>query len=225
MKICATSDTHGFLPEIPECDIFIHAGDICPVYNHKLEFQGQWINNDLIAWLRNIPCKELYIIPGNHDFYFQSPNFRNQSLYYYLPHNMLIDRGRKSRYDDLKLYGYPWQPWFLDWAFNAPKSEYYASTAQEEVFLNAKLAQIPKDIDILISHGPPYKCGDKTPDGRFVGSKALLEWIIVNQPKLVICGHIHNGFGEYYIGQTKILNVSYVNEDYQPAHPIVEIEL
>lgn len=218
MKIIAISDTHGHLPQLPKCDLVIHAGDICPVYNHKVEFQRYWLQEDWLKWKFNIPARKSVFIPGNHDFIFEK-----QVLRPYVTEHFLIDRA--IEYEGLKIWGYPWQPWFLDWAFNAPKSEFFASIAEEEVFLTQKLNQIPQDIDILISHGPPYLHGDLTPDGRHVGSKALLKWILEHQPKLVICGHIHNGYGDYTIGNTQVYNVAYLGEDYKTINPIKEIEI
>ena len=38
-------------------------------------------------------------------------------------------------------------------------------------------------------------------------------------------GHIHPGYGRYRLGETEIINAAYVDNDYQPANPLVEIEL
>lgn len=48
---------------------------------------------------------------------------------------------------------------------------------------------------IFACHCPP--CGvelDVCQDGRKVGSQALFEWVMKNQPKLVLCGHIHESY-------------------------------
>lgn len=46
MKIVATSDFHGVLPpveSIPECDVLVIAGDVCPLRDHGVEFQRSWL--------------------------------------------------------------------------------------------------------------------------------------------------------------------------------------
>ena len=45
------------------------------------------------------------------------------------------------------------------------------------------------------------------------------------QPRLMVCGHIHPAYGQYRLGTTEITNASLVDEDYRPVNPVVRIEL
>lgn len=60
---------------------------------------------------------------------------------------------------------------------------------------------------ILVSHNPPKdtKC-DMIPGGVHVGSIAIREFILKNQPEICICGHIHESRGTDMLGRTAILN-------------------
>jgi len=60
---------------------------------------------------------------------------------------------------------------------------------------------------ILITHNPPYGILDKAYDGKHVGSKIILKAIKKHQPKLVLCGHIHEAKGKAKIGKTIIYNL------------------
>jgi uncharacterized protein len=72
-------------------------------------------------------------------------------------------------------------------------------------------ARLLKDVPIdavVISHSPPYGVADQQKDGRHDGSPALREAIRMHQPRLTICGHIHNGWGQSgRIGQTPVHNI------------------
>lgn len=78
-------------------------------------------------------------------------------------------------------------------------------------------------------HGPPCLYGDKVfyiCDGQgyeeHVGSPSLLRKIKEIKPKIVVCGHVHCGYGIYQAGETTIINCSLVNERYKPVnHPVV----
>jgi len=68
MKIIATSDIHGFLPEIPECDLCIVAGDISPFhFQHNNMLMRSWLETNFTEWLNKQPTVG---IAGNHDFVF-----------------------------------------------------------------------------------------------------------------------------------------------------------
>ena len=58
LKFLATSDTHGYLPNITEeFDLFMICGDICPVTDHNPYYQEYWIKNTFIQWINSLPYK------------------------------------------------------------------------------------------------------------------------------------------------------------------------
>ena len=130
-----------------------------------------------------------------------------------LPWTYLQDSGCEFR--GLKVWGSPWQPVFGGWAFNARESE-----------LAERWSRIPDDTDILLLHGPPHGYGDFSPfDQIHTGSPALTKRIEEVQPKIVVCGHIHSGYGQYRLGETLVVNAALVDEGYFPANEIQVIEL
>lgn len=67
------------------------------------------------------------------------------------------------------------------------------------------------DKTIMAIHQPPYSINlDVCQGGRRVGSKAVYDWIKTEQPKLVLCGHIHESYSitgvwKEYIDKTLVL--------------------
>lgn len=206
MKILATSDIHGSLPDIPDCDLLLIGGDILSGGIHS-QYKK---HADYVNWVNNLTRRGITVVatPGNHDFLYQSYLFNKRDY----PINLLIDEG--LTYNGLKIWGMPWQPIFYNWAFNA-----------DEERIAAKCSIIPEDTDILLLHGPPYGCLDANIEGQHVGSPAILEAVLRIQPKVCIFGHIHESFGESIIGKTKCYNVSYYSRDFKETRKIVEIKL
>lgn len=72
-------------------------------------------------------------------------------------------------------------------------------------------------IDILVCHQPPYGYLDKVNNsaapkdwkGKHAGSKVILDYVKKYQPKVVLCGHIHEAKGEAKIGKTKVYNLGW----------------
>jgi Icc-related predicted phosphoesterase len=61
---------------------------------------------------------------------------------------------------------------------------------------------------VLVSHSPPHGIADRQKDGRHAGSAALRDAIAQHQPKVTICGHVHNAWGQSgTIGQTPVHNI------------------
>lgn len=214
MKIVLISDTHGQLPSLPEHDLVLHGGDICPLYTHQLLFQQLFFNTNFKSWARD-NCKQLIGTFGNHDFI--GAKVTDETIKY---SNVLIKAKGLVEYNGISIYLSAYQLPFYNWEFNRTEFEL------EKIY-----ADIPVGVDIIVSHGPPFGYGDKAhrrnanPDYEHVGSHALLETIERVKPKYVVTGHIHNGYGIYQHEETKIVNASLVNEKYKLVNQPISIEI
>ena len=71
MRIVALSDQHGFLPEIPPCDLVIVAGDVCPdrfgpfMAIHEPYQQQAWFDRNVRPWLASAPATHKVLTWGN----------------------------------------------------------------------------------------------------------------------------------------------------------------
>jgi Icc-related predicted phosphoesterase len=72
----------------------------------------------------------------------------------------------------------------------------------------------------LVSHQPPYGCGDLG-----LGSVELRTAIRRVKPKLVICGHIHKGFGRFECDGSPVYNVRVVDDAYRVVREPTRIDL
>jgi hypothetical protein len=227
MRIVALSDLHGFLPPVPECDLLIVAGDVCPdragpfLAMHHPEEQKRWFDAHVRPWLADAPATHKILTWGNHDWCGQACDFSSLSGSGETGMQILVDRGITLHCDgrSISVWASPWSNRFMKWAFMA-----------EPAHLGTVYAKIPEGIDILISHQPPYGYGDGVRDGfagrvQHLGSRELLAAIDRIRPKLVICGHIHDGHGRSDYAGIPIYNVSVADEAYRPVNPPTIIEL
>jgi Icc-related predicted phosphoesterase len=218
VKILATSDLHGELPEINPCDLLVIAGDICP--DGLPSQQAQWLDRSFRKWLHEIPAKEVVAIAGNHDHIFEQAE-------------ALVPKGLKWHYLQdsvvellgLRVYGTPWQLPFWG-AFNLIEAK-----------LKERYAAIPQGIDLFLSHAPPYGILDQVPlflpeelrdeftRSQHTGSTSLRQKIQEIKPKLFVCGHIHGSFGTCKIEETLFANVCLLDDDMEIAHAPVYFEL
>lgn len=207
MHIVAISDLHGILPEIPECDLLLIGGDVCPVRDHSLKRQEMWIEDKFLPWLEGIPAKDIVGVAGNHDFVASD----NPSVMYDLPWWYLEDETVEI--GSHVIHGTPWTPTFGPWAF-----------MMDEPSLRKKWDKIPNDTTILLSHGPMSGgYGGYTARDIDAGSISMREKI-EKLPDLVFhaFGHIHEGFGDYPRGASLHSNVSFVDLQYRPR-PLADL--
>jgi Icc-related predicted phosphoesterase len=211
MKIAAISDTHGYLPEPPECDVLIHAGDWTPAINHSRSFQKEWMLGPFKEWLHNT-----IFIAGNHDFVARSDedlliSALDHGDNWYLKNEAITLNG-------VKFWGSPYSCKFGDWAF-----------MRDEEGLDQIWQTIPDDTNVIIVHGPPYGYGDKCmyyDSDPHQGSKTLTARMEeLTELKLVITGHIHEAAGVYDFNGIPVANCSYVDLTYKPRHGYLEFDL
>lgn len=221
VKILAISDQHGYLPDIPECDLLLVAGDLCP---DRIN-QERWFKEKWIPWILAQPIKQCFATWGNHDYYGERLLNEDIDTYGVQKDNKTIRivTDQLLEVDGLRVYLTPWSNTFGNWAFMQQPEE-----------LKTVYEKIPIGLDVLVSHQPPIGYGSDcyylNPNtGAWtreeVGSKELLDVIVDRKPKAVVCGHIHSGYGTYDCDGIKIYNVAVVNEEYQLVNKPTEIVL
>lgn len=211
-RIVAISDTHNKLSQvnIPSCDILIISGDMT-MMGEIAEIQK--FNSD-VGKLKKNGIKSVVCIAGNHDWLFQLQENKARKLIpnvdHYLQDQAICIKG-------LNIYGAPWQPEFCNWAFNVPRGKK----------LREKWDLIPDNLDILVTHGPPYNILDYVPyrGGGNVGCQDLLETVIEKRPRYHIFGHVHCGYGEHFFNGIHFINASTCNEQYLPINPPIVLDI
>ncbi len=209
MRIVCISDTHLAHQEgdlgIPDGDLLIHAGDGT--------FEGTLAEvADFLKWLAGLRHPHKVLIAGNHDWLFQKDPALARSI---VPAGITYLEDSGVEIGGLRIYGSPWQPEFLRWAFNLPRGPR----------LREKWSRIPRDVDVLVTHGPPAGILDLTPDGEHVGCADLRRAVERVKPRLHVFGHIHHGHGVQDIGPTRFVNASICDEACAPANRPVVVDL
>jgi len=191
MRIVAVADTHTFeedLREIPEGDVFVHAGDLLRG-GTLAELRG------VAAWIAGLPHRHKIVVAGNHDWCFARQRREACSV---LGPDVVYLQDSGTVIDGVPFWGTPWQPAFHDWAFNLPRGEALAE----------RWALVPQDTAVLISHGPPRGFGDRGPVPGRLGCEELLGRVRQIRPALHLFGHIHQDGGLFDDDGICLVNVT-----------------
>lgn len=210
MRLVCISDTHSLhrrIQDIPDGDVLIHAGDCLG--------QGTLDNiQEFNEWLATLPHQRIIVIAGNHDWAFQeTPELVRSALT-----NAIYLEDSGIEIDGIRFWGSPWTPTFMDWAFMLDRGEP----------LYQKWKLIPDNTDVLITHGPPRGIGDLVDLGcktQNVGCIHLSDRVAQLSLKAHIFGHIHEGYGEYQRGNTRLINASTCDARYEPKNPPIVFDL
>ena len=235
-KVGCCGDFHGELPvDIPQVDLLIIAGDICPnsnsYANNDCNYQSSWVKGKFIPWLdwAQDRCGHIVGVAGNHDtiFYKQTNSFKKyvkpKMNWHYLQDSSIV-------IDGYKIYGHPWTLNFCNWSFQG-----------SAIDIAIRDNKIPDDVNILVTHGPPYGIMDMVEnhvhmyDGNenilreYTGSKSLKEKVNgLTDLKLHVFGHIHaqGGVQKHWTDEmlAQFVNAGGLDENERPFIRVVELE-
>ena len=209
MKIILISDTHRCIDgliEMPKADMIIHAGDFC----NDGSVEDTMVFN---KWFCQLPYKYKIVVAGNHDRIFEYEPSLARSL---LDPHIIYLQDEMVEIEGIKFYGSPHSRPFCNWAFNRTEEE-----------MDVLFSKIPENIDVLITHTPPFGILDDSGRNKDLGSQSLLKHIQRVRPRVNIFGHIHNSRNQFVDNERNIkyYNVSICNEIYEPVNPPTQIQI
>lgn len=189
MKLLLFSDLHrdkqaaaALVEKSKQADVIVGAGDFAVC--------GQGVS-DCIDVLRQTKCPAV-LVPGNGESIEELKAACQQWPSAHVLH------GEMASVDGVNFFGIgggiPVTP-FGDWSWDFTEGQ-----------AADLLASCPYD-GVLVSHSPPFGCVDVTSRGEHRGSTAVLGAVERCQPRLVVCGHIHDSWEQSAeIGPTRIIN-------------------
>lgn len=185
-RVLAFSDLHHredllgpILAAAEGADLVIGAGDFC---NMRLGLET------VMGWFDPIAGKCVFV-PGNAE---SAAELRAAT-------SARVLHGEGAEVAGLRLFGLgyavPVTP-FGDWSCDLSEDE------------AAGMLAGMRPVDVLVTHSPPKGVGDVTSRGLSIGSTAIRAAIMSHQPRLAVCGHIHDSWGARgRIGVTEVANL------------------
>jgi hypothetical protein len=214
MKLILMSDTHNYgypLEKLPAADGIIHAGDACIKGT-----EAELVN--FSRWLDHACAKYSFVIyvPGNHDRAFAggSQDYIARAICQAGPNSGGIPRQKTNLHilvnesltiDGVTFFGSPYTRPIGNhgWA-------YFIDYDGASAFWEMVVKDNPDGYDVLITHDPLYRVGDKVNNNwhhwPFVGCKAIRQYVEELPPALHVFGHIHEGYGIYEGVNTTLRN-------------------
>ena len=212
-RVVCISDTHNQHEKIKLVDgnIIVCTGDITGTGTNKqiMEF---------LNWYSELNYEYKILIAGNHDWGFEKKPGKYERICKELGIIYLNDNGCSIK--GINFWGSPVQPAFCNWAFNRARSlNSSLDFMDKEDFgknpIKSHWDQIPNDIDVLLTHGPPRGILDECYE-RSVGCDLLRDKVFEIKPRLHVFGHIHECRGEKFIDDIRFINASCLDGKYVP---------
>lgn len=189
MRLLAFSDLHVDLDQAgrlaassQHVDVVLGVGDFASVHSGLEETIGA---------LRSI-ARPVVLVPGNNE---TEKGLRDACDGW---KNATVLHGDSAEIDGVAFFGLgagiPVTPW--DWSFDLTEDE-----------AAAKLDACPEGC-VLAVHSPPHGHVDTSSAGEHLGSVAVRDAIVAREPRVALCGHIHESWGgRSMIGPTEVINL------------------
>jgi Icc-related predicted phosphoesterase len=216
MKVCAVADLHGRLPDIPECDVLVIAGDICPDISARFTcfdpelmklHQMKWLSDEYSEWEYKVPAPYILATPGNHDWVSTFPAHCRSKMFiderFTICENDSPDGPHKTF-------------WFTPWVQHCGDWNYMANRERRRYYFD----NIPQNLDMLVMHSPAFGVGDLTYSNDSAGCQELRDVIQKRQPRYAVFGHIHEGqrYGVINkLGGTTLFHCSMWGDKWKPV--------
>lgn len=216
-RICHFSDGHGKWLKLPKADMYIITGDLLPNFSslspepstggakHKINKRTEiFKQNKLVLELAgkgretllSNPKAPVVIVRGNHDFVSLSKLFGGDNTYEIGSSPTVFDNICGFKIGGIRGIRYIQGVW--------------SDEMHEDVF--GKLVDsLPNDLDILVTHAPPYNMLDSRNSyygkNEHFGLKCLRKKFHADKNNLnenlrLHCfGHVHEAFGTYKTGE------------------------
>ena len=213
MKVCAISDTHGQYDfNIDPVDILFICGDIVPLKMQRNILQSMsWFKKTFIPWCEKQPCKQIYLVAGNHDFFMENKDKELNDVL--IGTKIIYLNNQSAEYLDeesgkiYSIFGSPLCHIFGNWAFMySPEYEY------------DEFSKMINNCDFVLTHDAPYGTSDICLEGwnhEHIGNSELRDVVLEKNPKYLFHGHLHSTNHDCeMLGDTKVYNVSLLDENY-----------
>lgn len=225
------SDTGPFRRDsLSQVDVLIHCGDLT-------DFGTPEALEKAVELLKQVPAELRLLIPGNHDISLDKDYFISQggslgdheratelisslkadgiTYLHEGTHEFKLQSGARMR-----IYASPYTPH----EYSSPTSAFQYATREDRFTLphldipayatraGSSESNIPKDVDIVVTHGPPKYILDQTQDGRNIGCEHLSRAVAHSRPLMHCFGHAHSGWGLQRVVWRSALEQSQVEE-------------
>lgn len=196
LSVTCISDTHLEHDKLVlhSGDVLIHSGDILK-FSRNFD-RTKYELKQFIDWFASQKYRYKILIAGNHDLILQSDQ-REMLLKYIKASGIIYLENTSVIIEGFKFYGSP-NTNITGMAFGL-----------DEKNLKTIYEKIPQDVDVLITHPPPYGILDIVKNNS-QGCSILRSVVDIVKPKYHIFGHIHESRGFLKTPNTTFINCAIV---------------